>query len=99
MMGLILKPAYTMLCKSQKCVSTNAKKFFLFGLKFTEAPSASNWMARSIDNYETLRLVLPKIFKELDQIPLDQPYNFLMSLDRNSIDKETARLGVEALMF
>ena len=30
---------------------------------------------------------------------MDKVYNFLMSLDRTSIDKEIERLGVEALMF
>ena len=93
---MILKPASTRSCKIQRCVSINTR-VFLFGLKFTEAPSASNWMERSIDNYESM--MLPKTFKELEQIPLDQPYNFLMSLDRNSIDKEVVRLGVEAHMF
>ena len=57
----------------------------LFGLKFTEAPSASNWTERSVDNWAGV--VLPKTFEELKQIPLDQTYNFLMCLDKNSIDK------------
>ena len=50
-----------------------------------------------IENYDTLEL--PKTFEELDQISLDRPYNFLMSLDRSSIDKQIDRLGVEAHMF
>ena len=95
MRGLILKPAYMMLCKTQKCVSTNAKKFSCFGLKFTEAPSASNWTERSITNYEGI--ALPNFFEELEQIPLNQPYNFLMPLDRTSIDKEVVRIGVEEM--
>ena len=70
---------------------------FLFGLKFTDAPSASNWTVRSVESYDAT--VLPKTFEELEQIPLDRPYNFLMSLDKNSIDKEIVRLGVEAHMF
>ena len=69
----------------------------MFGLKFTEAPSASNWTERSVDNWESI--VLPKTFEELEQIPLGQHYNFRMSLDRNSIDKEVVRIGVEAHMF
>ena len=70
---MILKPASTRSCKIQRCVSINTR-VLLFGLKVTEAPSASNWMERSIDNYESM--MLPKTFKELEQIPLDQPYNF-----------------------
>ena len=46
-----------------------------------------------------MTLPLPETFEELQKIPLDRTYTFLMCLDRNSIDKETVRLGVEALMF
>ena len=56
-----------------------------------------HWTACSIEHYDAI--VLPKTFEELDQIPFNQPYNFLMSLDRNSIDKEVVRLGVEVHMF
>ena len=42
---------------------------------------------------------MPETFEELQKVRLDKTYNFLMSLDKNSIDKEIARLGVEALMF
>ena len=70
---------------------------FLFGLNFTDSPSAANWASRTIENYPAL--ALPKTFEELQQVPLDKTYNFLMSLDRNSIDKEIQRLGMEALMF
>ena len=73
------------------------KQIYLFGLKFTESPSASNWTNRSIETYDTL--VLPTTFEELEKIPLDRAYNFLMSLDKNSIDKEIELLGVEAHMF
>ena len=73
------------------------KKLFLVGLKFTGTPSASNLVNQSIVNYDAL--VLPKIVKELQQIPLNGSSNFLMLLDRNSIDKEIVRLGVEAHMF
>ena len=55
----------------------------MFGLKFTESTSASEWASRAIENYVTLRL--PKTFEELKKIPLDKTYNFLMSLDRDSI--------------
>ena len=73
------------------------KQVFLFGLKFTESPSVSGWTNRSIETYDTL--VLPTTFEELEKIPMDRAYNFLMSFDKNSIDKEIALLGVEAHMF
>ena len=38
-------------------------------------------------------------FEELEKIPLDKKYNFLMSLDKESIDKEVDILGIEAHMF
>ena len=73
------------------------KEVNLFGLKFTESTSASEWTSRSLENYVTLPL--PNTFEELKNILLDKKYNFLMSLDRDSINKEIQRLGVEALMF
>ena len=73
------------------------KQIYLFGLKFTESPIASNWTNHSIETYDTL--VLPTTFEELEKIPLDRAYNFLMPLDKNSIDKEIELLGVEAHMF
>ena len=39
------------------------------------------------------------MFEELQKVPMDATYNFLMSVDKDSIDKEIMRLGVEALMF
>ena len=44
-------------------------------------------------------MVLPSTFEELQKVPLDRHYNFLMSLDKNSIDFEIGKLGVEAHMF
>ena len=73
------------------------REIFLFGLNFTDLPSAANWTSRTIQNY--LAISLPDTFEELLKVPLDRPYNFLMSLDKDSIDKEISRLGVEALMF
>ena len=73
------------------------KEVFLFGLDFTESPSATNWSGRTVQSYKAFPL--PETFEELQHIPLDRPYNFLMSLDKESIDKEISRLGVEALMF
>jgi len=73
------------------------QEVFLFGLKFTDSNSTSEWALRSIENYITLGL--PETFEDLQKVPLDRPYNFLMSMDTNSINKEIARLGVEALMF
>ena len=73
------------------------KQVYLFGLKFTESPRASNWTNRSIETYDTL--VLPATFEELEKILLDRSYNLLMSLDKNSIDNEIGMLGVEAHMF
>ena len=70
---------------------------FLFGLNFKDVPSASNWTVWSVENYDAV--VLPKTCEELEQIPLDRPHNFLVLLDKNSIDKEIVRLGVEAHMF
>ena len=65
---------------------------FLFGLNFTDSPSIANWTNRTIDNYPALSL--PQTFEELQSIPLDKKYNFLMSFDRASINKEIQRLGV-----
>ena len=70
---------------------------FLFGLKYTDSPSASNWAIWSVENYVTLPL--PETFEEFQKIPLNKTYNFLKSLDKTSIDKEIERLSVEALMF
>ena len=44
-------------------------------------------------------IVLPQTFEELEQIPLNHKYNFLMSLNKESIDKEVVRIGIEAHMF
>ena len=57
----------------------------LYGLVFTESPSALNWTERSESNWKGV--TLPKTFEELEKIPLDKSYNFLMSLDKESIDK------------
>ena len=57
----------------------------------------SVWTDRLVDNWESL--VLPKTLEELEQIPLNQNNNFLMSLDRNSTDNEVVRIEVEAHMF
>ena len=73
------------------------KSVRLFGLQFTELPSASDWTNRSVENFGTL--ALPSTFEELQKVPLDRHYNFLMSLDKNSIDFEIGKLGVEAHMF
>ena len=73
------------------------KGVFLFGLKYTDSSSAAEWSSRSVENYTTLSL--PDTYEELQQVPLDRVYNFLMSLAKNSIDKDIERLGVEALMF
>ena len=75
----------------------SCKEVFLFGLKFSEDTSAANWASRSMNSYPAI--ALPETFEELQKIPVDKVYNFLMSLDRVSIDKEIERLGVEALMF
>ena len=89
--------SFLILYKTQNSASINAKKFFLFGLNFSDSTSASEWAMRSVENYVTVPL--PETFEELQKIPSDKTYNFITSLDRTSIDKETARLGVEALMF
>ena len=73
------------------------KEIYLFELEFTENASAGNWTSRSVENFKTI--VLPKNFEELQNVPLDKPYNFLMSLDTSSIDKKISILGIEALMF
>ena len=82
---------------SSKLRFTNCSEVHLFGLKFTESPSIAEWAGRSIENYAAFEL--PKTFEELQNIPLDKHYNFLMSMDRNSINKEIQLLGIEALMF
>ena len=95
--GYDIKNCLFDIVQNSKLCYNQCKKVFLIGLRFTEAPSASNSMKRSIENFDALEL--PKAFEELNQIPLDRPYNFLMSLDKSSLDKEIARLGVEAHMF
>ena len=62
------------------------QEVFLFGLKFTNSNSASEWALRSVDNYITLSL--PETFEELQKVPSDKSYNFLMSLDTESITKK-----------
>ena len=66
-------------------------------MDFTESPSALNWTERSVSTWKGT--VLPETFAELEKIPLDRSFNFLMSLDKESIDKEVSILGIEAHMF
>ena len=73
------------------------REIFLFGLNFTDSSSATYWASRTIQNYPTIPL--SATFEELLKVPMDKPYNFLMSLDKDSINKEISRLGVETLMF
>ena len=73
------------------------KEINLFGLNFTESASANNWASCTVETYKTI--IPPKTCDELLKIPLENPHNFLMSMDKKSIDKEIANLGVEALMF
>ena len=73
------------------------KEIHLFRLEFSESPSALNWTERSESNWKGV--ILPKTFEELEKIPLDKTYNFLMSLDKESIDKEVEISGIEAHMF
>ena len=61
------------------------KKVFLFGLKYTDSSSASEWAFQYVDNYITL--CLPETFEELQKVPLDRTYYFFLSLDTKSIDK------------
>ena len=75
----------------------SCREVFRFGIKFSDDTSAANWASWTIENYPAF--TLPKTFEELQQVPLDKTYNFLMSFDKTSIDKEFQRLGVEALMF
>ena len=42
------------------------KEVFLFGLKYSESTSASEWAMQSIENYMTLSL--PETFKELQKL-------------------------------
>ena len=83
--------------QNSKLRFVNCREMFLFGLKFTDSPSTVEWASRFVQNYVTLPL--PTTFEELQKVPLGASYNFLMSLDKESIDKEIMRLGVEALMF
>ena len=72
----------------------SCREVFLFGIKFTDETSATNWASRSIDTYPTL--ALPETSEELQKNPVDKGYNFLMSLDKDSIDKAVENLGIEA---
>ena len=49
---------------------------FLFGLNYTESPSIASWTGRTIDNYPASSL--PSTFEDLQLIPLDKKYNFLI---------------------
>ena len=89
-----IKNCHFDIVQNSKLRFNQCKEVSLFGQRFTEAPSASNWTNRSIKNYDALEL--PKTFEELNQIPMDRPYN---SLDTSSIEKEIAGLGIEAQMF
>ena len=84
-------------CVNSKLRLSQCKEVFLFGLQFTKSTSATNWITRSVENFATLPL--PETFEELQKVPLNRSYYFLMCLDKNSIDKEISRLGVEARMF
>ena len=57
---------------------TQNKEIHLFGLEFTENASANNWASRTVENFTTI--ILLKSFEELQQVPLDRPYNFLMMI-------------------
>jgi hypothetical protein len=74
--GYDMKTCLYDIVQNSKMRYYQCKEVFLFGLKFTEAPSASNWTERSVDNW--VGILLPKTFEELEQIPLNQKYNFLM---------------------
>ena len=95
--GYDIKSVLYDIVQNSKMRYINCKQVFLFGLEFTESPSALNWTERSVNSWKGP--VMPKTFAELDKIPLERPYNFLMSLDKDSIDKEVSILGVEAHMF
>ena len=95
--GYDIKSVLYDIVQNSKMRYINCKQVFLFGLDFTESPSALNWTERSVNSWKGP--VMPNTFAELDKIPLERPYNFLMSLDKDSIDKEVDVLGVEAHMF
>ena len=95
--GYDIKTCLFDIVQNSKMSFYQCKEVWLFGLKFTESPSASNWTEHSVNNREGI--VLPQTFEELEQIPLNHKYNFLMSLNKESIDKEVVRIGVEAHMF
>ena len=95
--GYDIKSVLYDIVQNSKMRYISCKKIFLFGLEFTESPSALNWTERSVNSWKGP--VMPKTFDELDKIPLERSYNFLMSLDKDSIDKEVSILGVEAHMF
>ena len=95
--GYDIKAVLYDIVQNSKMRYLNCKEVFLFGLEFTESPSALNWTERSVSNWKGI--VLPETFEELERIPLDKPYNFLMSMDKESIDKEVNILGIEAHMF
>ena len=75
----------------------DCKEVYVFGLKYRDSSSSANWAIRSVEIY--VPTVLPGKFDELIKVPLDIPYNFIMSLDKDSNDKEIERLGVEVRMF
>ena len=52
------------------------QEMYVFGLKITDANSASEWAARSVENY--IATALAETFDELKEVPLDKTYNFLM---------------------
>ena len=56
--GYDIKTCLYDIVQNSKMRFNQCKEVFLFGLKFTAAPSASNWTERSVDNWESI--VLPK---------------------------------------
>ena len=60
--------------------------------RLTESLSGASWSGRTVQNYKAFPS--PETFVELQNIPLDKPYNFLMSLNKEFIEKEISRQGV-----
>ena len=81
---------YDIVQNSKACYQ-QCNEMHLYGLEFSESPSALEWTERSVNTWKGV--VLPDTFEELEKIPLDKSYNFIMSMDKESIDKRGCTFG------
>ena len=84
--GYDIKLVLYNIVQNSKAHYFQCKEIHLYGLEFTESPSALNWTERSESNWKGV--TLPKTFEELEKIPLDQTYIFLCLWTKNPLIKK-----------